>query len=384
MVIVLELGCFSSVGIHIDTSSEGGPHDYEVTFRVGELKRVTGNISTMVGTQEGSLVTGVKFPNLQGRGERFEVEYTHGYKKSSTLHARYIKPFHDDNRTVLTTAVFQQMGEYPASGFKELNRGANVDLSFSSAPGIQHSLQYEPCWRDLRCIGRSSAFEVRRHTGHTLKSALRHVLTVDRRDSFVFPSEGTLFVLSQEYAGLGGNVGFFKNDIQLQANVPLVEDISLQASFNAGVLKSLASGGKGHTIADKFFLGGPQDIRGFEMRGCGHQADGNALGSDMFWASGLHLWAPLPFRAGRGGFGELFRTHAFVTAGNLGKFSPEAGLNTNVEELLQNFRLSYGLGLALQLGGIARIELNYCVPVKAQRGDKIAPGLQFGIGFRFL
>ena len=27
-------------------------------------------------------------------------------------------------------------------------------------------------------------------------------------------------------------------------------------------------------------------------------------------------------------------------------------------------RLSYGLGLAVKLGGIARIELNYCIPVK--------------------
>ena len=32
--------------------------------------------------------------------------------------------------------------------------------------------------------------------------------------------------------------------------------------------------------------------------------------------------------------------------------------------MTQDFRLSYGLGLALKLGGVARIELNYCVPVK--------------------
>jgi outer membrane protein insertion porin family len=47
-------------------------------------------------------------------------------------------------------------------------------------------------------------------------------------------------------------------------------------------------------------------------------------------------------------------------------------------------RLSYGLGLAFCLGGIARIELNYCLPVRAQRGDKPAPGLQLGVGVNFL
>ena len=38
----------------------------------------------------------------------------------------------------------------------------------------------------------------------------------------------------------------------------------------------------------------------------------------------------------------------------------------------------------MKLGGIARIELNYCVPMRTQRGDKPAPGFQFGVGVDFL
>ena len=37
-----------------------------------------------------------------------------------------------------------------------------------------------------------------------------------------------------------------------------------------------------------------------------------------------------------------------------------------IPQVTQDFRLSYGLGLALKLGGVARIELNYCVPVKVR------------------
>ena len=39
-------------------------------------------------------------------------------------------------------------------------------------------------------------------------------------------------------------------------------------------------------------------------------------------------------------------------------------LGNLIPQVTQDFRLSYGLGLALKLGGVARIELNYCVPVK--------------------
>ena len=37
----------------------------------------------------------------------------------------------------------------------------------------------------------------------------------------------------QEFAGLGGDVGFFKNDVELQANLPLssvVEQCSIQVT----------------------------------------------------------------------------------------------------------------------------------------------------------
>ena len=105
---------------------------------------------------------------------------------------------------------------------------------------------------------------------------------------------------------------------------------------------------------------------------------------------GLHLYTPLPFirRSSSGhGFSDDFRTHTFVTAGNLLSnyhYKPHKGVGQNVDAAIRNFRLSYGAGLAIRLGGIARIELNYCVPIRAQAGDKVAPGLQLGVGVSFL
>lgn len=43
----------------------------------------------------------------------------------------------------------------------------------------------------------------------------------------------------------------------------------------------------------------------------------------MYWAGALHLYTPLPFRPGCGGFGELFRTHFFVNAGNIGNWADQ-------------------------------------------------------------
>lgn len=76
-------------------------------------------------------------------------------------------------------------------------------------------------------------------------------------------------------------------------------------------------GDKPSSIADRFYLGGPTSVRGFSMHSIGPQSEGDYLGGEAYWAGGLHLYTPLPFRPGQGGFGELFRTHFFLNAGNL-------------------------------------------------------------------
>ena len=51
-------------------------------------------------------------------------------------------------------------------------------------------------------------------------------------------------------------------------------------------------------------------------------------------------------------------------------------MRANAKLLADRVRLSYGMGLMLRLGSAARVELNYCVPVWAQRGDRPVHGVQ--------
>lgn len=123
---------------------------------------------------------------------------------------------------------------------------------------------------------------------------------------------------------------------------------------------------------------------------------GDYLGGEGYWAGGLHLYTPLPFRPGRGGFGDLFRTHFFLNAGNLCNLNygewgltadpgvlEEEGLRLDIcwcssgegpgahlKKLAECIRWSYGLGIVLRLGNIARLELNYCIPMGVQSGDR--------------
>lgn len=119
------------------------------------------------------------------------------------------------------------------------------------------------------------------------------------------------------------------------------------------------------------------------------------------------MYGPLPFGVGQNSFGDFFRTHLFINAGNITDASfnskkisnkyaiNDVDLNASIfyaaedfaqsfNALLTNFRAAYGLGLAVRLGQMARVEINYCWPLKFSRGDKIVRGLQIGVGIDFL
>ncbi|XP_050316083.1 sorting and assembly machinery component 50 homolog [Anthonomus grandis grandis] len=381
-----ELGCFKNIGVYIDTSKgpNASPDGLEVTFDVKEFKRVTGGISTQVGNNEGSVLVGMRAPNIFGRGEKVQVEYSHGSKKTSNFNLAFIKPFRGKHRPMLKTSVFQAHSEWPSSGYKQLERGLLLDIGFNSGSLFKHNLQWEGAVRDLSTLTRSASFDVREQSGASLKSSIKHILTVDFRDEPIFPSTGSIVQLTSELAGLGGDIGFLKNEIFFQDNYSLFEDIVIQTSLMAGYI-SPTNNDKKVTIADRCFIGGPLSIRGFQARGVGPHVDGDSLGSSSYWAAGLHLFTPLPFRPGRGGFGDLFRTHFFVNAGNVGDFSLEKTSKSDIVQVLkENMRISYGLGVALKLGNMARLEVNYCFPYRFEKGDQTHPGVQFGIGVQFL
>lgn len=57
------------------------------------MKRITGGVTTHVGNNEGALLVGMRTPNLFGRGERVQMEYSHGSKKTTNFNVAFIKPF---------------------------------------------------------------------------------------------------------------------------------------------------------------------------------------------------------------------------------------------------------------------------------------------------
>ncbi|XP_046838189.1 sorting and assembly machinery component 50 homolog B isoform X2 [Vespa crabro] len=382
------LGCFKNIGIFIDISEgpNATPEGVEVTFTVREMKRLMGSVNTMVGNNEGSVIIGAKAPNIFGRGEKVQVEYAYSNKKSTNINISAIKPLMDDwLHTILTGSLYSTSSYFPWSGYTEKDNGFLLDIACNSGAinTIKHNFQYEASFRQVSC-SRQASFSVREQCGPSLKSGLKHICSLDKRDAKLFPTRGSLIQFSSEVAGLGGDIGFIKNELLMQSNWSPHKYLTFQLAAQAGLLRSINNDMK-ISIIDQFFLGGPLNVRGFDIRGCGPRNEGNAVGGDVYWAAALHVYTPLPFRPGRNGFGDLFKLHGFVNGGNLSNLTTKFANNykENMKIFTDNVRCSVGGGIAMELGSVARVELNVTMPLLYVRSDVLRQ-FQFGIGVQYL
>ncbi|XP_035280364.1 sorting and assembly machinery component 50 homolog A isoform X1 [Anguilla anguilla] len=383
---LLRLGIFRQVEVLIDTcqGNDALPNGLDVTFEVTELRRMTGSYNTMVGNNEGSMVLGIKLPNFLGRAEKLTFQFSYGTKETS-YGLSLFKPQPGNFDRNFSVNLYKVTGQFPWSSLRETDRGVSTEFNFPVWKS-NHTLKWEGVWRELACLARTASFAIREESGHSLKSSLSHAMVIDTRNSAILPRKGALLKINQELAGYsGGDVSFLKEDFEIQLNRRLFWDSVLSASLWGGVLMPI--GDNPASIADRFYLGGPTSVRGFSMYSIGPQSEGvpgDYLGGEAYWAGGVHLYTPLPFRPGRGGFGDLFRTHFFLNAGNLCNLNYGDGPRAHLQKLAECIRWSYGVGIVLRLGNIARLELNYCVPMGVQSGDRICDGVQFGAGIRFL
>lgn len=378
------LQCFQQVQIEIDASK--GPdatpeHGYEITFRVKELKRYRAGVTTSIGNNEGSVVVWGKMPNLYGRGELAEMSYVYG-TKSLVYNLTLRKPFFGPIDSMLSGSLLRQINEMPASSCKLLEQGLILDYAILF-PTIKNSIEWNGLIREIQPASRGTPFAIRESAGYTLKSSLKFITSLDKRDDKILPRRGQFCQGSVEFAGLGGDVGFQKYSSLFQVNYPLGPYITAQASLDAGLLGSFSQD-KTFTLCDRFFLGGPLGLRGFAHYGIGPKSGGSSLGGTVYWQGAYHIYTPLPFtKPTKGSFSDNFRLNFFANAGSIQDMSASE-ITSKWRKLGEELRISYGIGLAIRFAGLARVEINYCFPYSYQRDDSVVPGMQFGFGITFI
>jgi outer membrane protein insertion porin family len=174
----------------------------------------------------------------------------------------------------------------------------------------------------------------------------------------------------------------------------------LELVAKGGVAQSLRSG-EDVPFYDRYYLGGPDTLRGFDYRGVGPREvtqDGGAyepVGGDTYWLGSAEYSVPII---------ERLRFAVFYDIGNVSanpwsnsgynvygrSFAPPGGVPVPPFETFFGtpfigntgaFSDNYGVGIRLNLP-IGPLRLDYGIPIHHDTFNSSSGKFQFGVGFR--
>jgi outer membrane protein insertion porin family len=193
------------------------------------------------------------------------------------------------------------------------------------------------------------------------------------------PTSGFEYHAKVQVAGPPGDVGFAKAQGGCALHIPLGNFVALHGSCNAGILRPMLYHGlcRPPTISDRFFVGGPMQLRGFLPAGIGPRTKqggsttpgGDSLGGSLYYTTMLAASVTPPVLDDYG-----VRLFGFLNAGTL------AGMtDIPVTALAKSTRVAAGAGISAATP-MGRLEATYSWPLRYGPRDA-RRNLQFGFGF---
>lgn len=379
-----------------------------------EKSRFVASSGTWAGSNDGSVYLNLLARNLFGGGESLNANASYGTRTKSAYSAGFDSPILSNPDLRWEIGGLQSSTNKSWASHEERLRGGFTKFKWMSEHGHRHELGYTGMWRQISGLAEKASPTVRADAGDSFKSSLTHSWTLDRRDYPLLPTKGYLLKTTTELAGIGplaGDIAFGKLEAESQGNVPIPipgfsdsenTGISLTTSLRGGLLMPLTLQNQSNPtqsrISDRFFLGGPTDVRGFRFSGMGPRDGNDAVGGDVYAAGGASLLFPLP----KIGKEKPLRFQAFINGGRLlalqdspSSSSSENGSNMSSQDVstsLQNTLAELGNGLPSCAAGIglvyalpvARFELNFSLPLVVRKGEETRKGLSVGVGLTFL
>ncbi len=368
---------------------------------------------TDLGNTEGSAYGTMLVRNLFGGAEFLSVNASAGTRTRSAYSAEFSTPIDNNPNLRLSLDGLASSTHKPWASHEELLKGGGVRLNWVKGNGDRVQVGYSGTWRQLTGLAATASPTVRNDAGDSVKSAITYLFQRERRDNPMLPQSGYMMKTTAELAGwgfLGGDVGFSKSEMEIAGAVPLSmpgskgpSGVSIGCGLRAGFLYPLPlsfgfGGASPSRLNDRFTLGGPTDVRGFSLGGLGPRDGTDALGGDVFAAGNVNMLLPLP----RAGPDSPFRIQLFANGGrsvamkNKTKRNDTASGQRMTASSVLNGMLSatkeVGTGLPSMAAGVglvyahpvARLELNFSLPLVMRQGEDSRKGLQVGVGINFL
>jgi outer membrane protein insertion porin family len=203
-------------------------------------------------------------------------------------------------------------------------------------------------------------------------SAVGDTVKYNTLDNNKLPTSGVSAQLTQDLAGLGGDVNFLRTTEDVRYYHAINDDLVGMVRAQGGYIAPW--GGQQVPLIDSFF-GGPTMVRGFAPNGFGPRdlTSGSTMdnvGGSMYWATTAELQSAIPGVPQEYGL----RASAFVDAGSVFGYRGPTSFSGQTMQLANANVLRSSVGVGLTWGSpFGALTVNYAVPVTKAAYDVVQP-----------
>ncbi|MFN3232724.1 MAG: outer membrane protein assembly factor BamA [Alphaproteobacteria bacterium] len=393
------LGYFEEV--EVDQVEGSSPDRVVITANVQEQS--TGELSIGAGVSSRENLIGeisIRERNLLGRGQDLRLSLAASSRRQQ-VDLGFTEPYFLNRNLAAGFDIFHRRSDFEESSFEQTSTGLNLRAVFPLieylSMGVRYQVRYDKTTDPFEIPDDPETPENEFDIGSIfidnaklLTSSVGYTLNYDVRDDRLKPTRGFQIVLSQDVAGLGGDVQYLRSRLNYDWFIPLLfigEDWVFNISLEAGHIFGF---GEDIRINERFFLGGSR-LRGFEQAGVGPRLAGtvdSSLGGNTFFAGSLEVFIPL------GAVEEFGITaSAFVDFGTVyGVDQAEDGFLVAVDPVTGaevrepilgtgNIRMSAGIGFSWR-SPFGPIRFDFARAIMKEPFDR-TEFFQFNVGTRF-
>jgi outer membrane protein insertion porin family len=261
---VNRLGFFEPNSIIFNTVSPKGKDDVlDVEITVKE--RNTGQISLGAGYSTatgGFMQASIAQNNFRGLGQNLSFSLSLS-ETSKTYNIGFTEPYFMDTKWTAGGDIFSTSNE-TSDSFAYKKEGFDLRVGHPVAEYTRLFLTYK--WEDtkIRAVNDPTIDE---DVENGLASSIQPTLVVDKRDNKFEPTKGHYLSISSEYAGIGGEKKWLKNEFDGRFFWTITGDLVFRSRFYSSKLEIVD--GTAIPRSEKFSLGGARNLRGYPYEGVG-------------------------------------------------------------------------------------------------------------------
>jgi outer membrane protein insertion porin family len=389
------LGYFSKVETYPEDTDVAGRKDLTVQVeekRTGSLSFGGGfsTIDQLVGFVE--LTQGnfdlMNWPSFTGGGQKFRVRLQIGSLRKDII-IGMTEPWLFDRPLALTGQAFYNEANYLSSIYDQRAYGFTLELRKPLNAYTYVTLGYRLENLEIFNIDADASDEIFAEEGTHLKSQVSAGIVFDRRDSPLLTRRGQRITVTPFVAGgpLGGDTQIYGWDAEASQYFRLWWDNILLFNVEAATVDTWGSGDRVR-IFDRLFLGGSDNLRGFDYRDVSPKDEfREPLGGKTLARATVEYTFPIIEKA-RGAF---FYDTGFVnpdawdfnvqTLEIPGKFPRDPKKPQKPPIPYDNLASDIGIGIRLDLP-IGPLRLDYGFPIE-RAGNPSRGKFNFNVGYQF-